>query len=227
MPVPTSSIYFMLNSSAEDSNGMYALSVTAPTTTFLNNSSGWIVGTIAATGYQLMDFQSEVARTVFQVTPYSGSPNSSSNAGDCMRTPLLKGEIPLSASVEITQSVKANTAGGAMDGRFIYRFWKGANPTGHQATLISNTFFSSSTVLNLATTATQVCFASIPLPLSRFDDEYLFVQVQWQITGAGGGTTADCNLWVGPTSQSTVKLTAFQPYLSNPQIFNFEEFPAP
>jgi len=174
----------------------YSSSTVNPTTTLLTDV-GWIVGSNTPPLFSALDYGTEIARTAIT----SGTPiptlNSASAAGNAI---FVIGPMTGSFASEnwqITQSVKAVTAGGEQDGNFHYRFFKGSNPTGSGATLISAVYATSSGVTNLATTNPQTCMTTYNPGVINLNNEYLFVACQWKLTGAGGGVQRDVNIYVG------------------------------
>jgi hypothetical protein len=197
---------------------------TAPVQAFL--AYGWIVGNETAPKFMRWDYQTEVARTAYTAAPYSGSINTGTNIGDAIRSKnrfngLMRGPI------QTTQSLKANTAGGAADGCIIYRFFKGYNPTGGDAQLLTESYYSSSLFTNLSTTPSQLLTGSHNIPPTRFNNEFLFIQIQLAVQGSGTGTTQDANIFTGPTTQSVFRMYNFEISNACADILNHDEYPAP
>lgn len=187
----------------------YSSSLTAPAHSFMGNSSGWNVGTVTPTKYSALVYNTEVSRTTITATTPIATLNSESVAGNAI---LVGGPFTgsfTSGIWQITQSVKANTNGGDQGGNFHYLIFRGSDPTGSNATQISSTYGTSSSATNLTTDTSQTLLTSYNLPQINCNNEYLFLAVQWSITGAGGAVGCDVDLFVGPTTQSVFTTTNF------------------
>jgi hypothetical protein len=178
-----------------------AISVTFPGT-------GWTVGTTAPTKYARMDSRTERAAANFGASaePSSG-PDSS--IGDCHRSILpLAGSFAATAWT-ISVSVKADTSGGTQDGRVRVRVWKSTSISGSGATEITSGAAVGTTVTNLSTTVAQQSVATFSPGVVTLADQYLFIQIAWEITGAGSSATDDVLLQLG--ANSSVVTPAFTP----------------
>lgn len=225
MGVPVTYYWFMRNGSATGSNGMYELSTVAPPFSFLANASGWIIGTNASPNFMDMDFQTEVPRTTVQASPYT-TLNTGTNTGNAMRTDKFHGDFD-GARWCITQSVKSNTSGVNGRGFLVFRVWASTDPTGANARLITGSYFSSSVSRPLNPSASSVLSASFALGPFTVNDEYIFIHEQYAVVTAGGAVGNDCDLFIGPNSQSHVTASL---YISHPPsgcVFYHDEYPAP
>src|SRR5581483_5917804 len=92
-------------------------------------STGWTVGTTAATAYSRMAATSKRLASTFAGTaqPNSGPDNA---IGDCFRSPhALWGRATATVGWTLSFGVKASSASGATGG-ITYRIWKSTDPTG-------------------------------------------------------------------------------------------------
>lgn len=96
--------------------------------------------------------------------------------------------------------VIAVTNGGAQDGRIRFRLLKGPNIDGTGATEITAAQQSASIVTNVSTSADFNSSLTFNPGAITFNNEYLFVQVAWERTGAGGMSTSDILFRTGSSS---------------------------
>lgn len=159
--------------------------------------TGWIVGT-GATLRAHYDNDVEVAAASFvDSLPPDGTLDSTN--GDGWRSQNAYTGSFASANWNVDVVVRANTNGGAQDGLAHARLFRSANADGSGATEITGAAQAGTTVTNLATSASQTSRATFNPGAFSLTNEYLFVQLAWERTGAGGMTTADVNMRIGPT----------------------------
>lgn len=162
---------------------------------------GWVVGTTAPTVYSEFDGGTKQANGTFSAT---ARPDGSINtAGDCWRTATTYKGTFASANWTINGVVIGVTNSGAQDGRMRFRLFRSANADGSGATEITGAAQVGSTVTNLSTTQQNSSVTFNPGSFS-VDNEYIFVQVGWEITGAGGMSTTDVVLRIGNTAARVV-----------------------
>lgn len=220
---PVTYRYYLLNSVFPETNHG-GTSLVPPALTY-TTAQGWNVGTNVANRVCQMDFGTEVARTSAQwVSPATGSAPHNV-IGNCYVIGPLNGTFH-QYPIQVSMSFKAITNASSQVGRLILRVWKGDDPTGNGAVLVTGSFISSS--LSPALSATNVIAAltaSIPVPSFSLKGEYLFLHTQWGITTAGGNTNADLNTIYGGVTASSIVLPSF---ISTPST-NFklieEEYP--
>jgi hypothetical protein len=162
--------------------------------------TGWVVGT-GATLHSPFDAQSNQASTTFTATTDpDGTPNTGAGAGDCLRSTLpLTGSFA-SANWQVHFCVRGVTQAGTQDGRIRFRLLRGANADGSGATDISGSQQQGSLVTNLLTSATQDSTLTFNPGAINVANEYIFVQLAWERTGAGGMTTTDVAMRIGNAS---------------------------
>jgi hypothetical protein len=163
---------------------------------------GWIVGTTAPTVYAEFDAGVKAAAATFSAT---ARPDGSINTtiGDCLRTTNVYNGSFASANWTINGVVIGVTNSGAQDGRLRYRIFKSANADGSGATEVTAGAQIGATITNLSTTQQNSSVTFNPGAFS-LSNEYLFVQVGWEITGAGGMSTTDVVFRVGNTATRIV-----------------------
>lgn len=169
--------------------------------------TGWVVGT-GFVNHSELDSGSSRASTSFLTTlPPDGSLDST--LGDALRSssPLLGSFEAGNWTVNFT--VIGVTQSGAHDGNMRCRVLRSANADGSGATEITSAQQVGSTVTNLGATQ-QTSTVTFALPAFSVNNEYIFVQIAWQRTGAGGMTTTDVAMRIGTTATRVIS-TNFTP----------------
>lgn len=169
---------------------------------------GWTVATLTPTKYSSADMQTERAAGTFAASPAQpdGSIVTTTGAGDCWRT-----NVPLTGTFAagdwtLTGSVIAVSLAGGQDGRVGFRIFRDTSENGSTATEITGSIQQGSVVTDLNTTTQQDSTATVTLSEFSVSDEYIFIQIGWEITGAatGMGTTFDVNFRKGTTASKVV-----------------------
>ncbi len=159
---------------------------TAPASS--TTGTGWTVGTVGSGNYSLMVWNTERGTGTFGGTAL---PSAAPVLTDCLRTEsALTGYFP-AANWSVAIAVRAATTGGAQDGRVRARIWKGAAADGSDAVEITSGAATGTTVTDLTAGATQTSTATCAGAGAWLVNEYVFVQLAWEITGAGGGAGYD------------------------------------
>jgi hypothetical protein len=183
---------------------------------FTSSTFGWNMGQNNPPLFCEMNDSTEVIRTStqWQSTPTSSVPNNNVDGTGTANSWISgphNGEF-MSGSWEITMSMKGVSNNSNQTGRLIYRFWKGNNISGSNASLITNTFYSSSVNPPLngpgSAPTIQKYTSSFTLPSTIFRNEYLFIQTYWSIVAAGTNNNADRDFIFG-TSASFIKTSPF------------------
>ena len=120
---------------------------------------------------------------------------------DAFRTTNAYNGSFASANWTFVFSVQATTNGGAQDGRIRFRLIK-ADADGSNATEITAGQQQASLVSNVATTGTFESSLTVNPGAFSVSNQYIFVQIAWERTGAGGMTTSDIN-WVRGSGTTT------------------------
>lgn len=165
---------------------------------------GWVVGTATPTKYKEMDAGIEsTAPTGTTALPDTTIANGG-GTNNCFRTTsALTGSFAATAW-DFQFVVRAVTSGGDQDGAATFRVWRSTDATGAGATEITSALQTGATVTNLATTADQSSSATWSPGKVTLTNEYLFVEVAWKVTGAGGNSTRDVNFRWGDTGTRIV-----------------------
>jgi hypothetical protein len=220
MGAPIVYTYYPLNT-VFDATNFGDTSLTAPANT--NTTWGWNVGQLTVPRFSHMNFGVEVPRgtaALWSTSPTASLPDSV--YGNCWVIGPFHGNF-VQETTRITMSVKATTSATGQDGGFIYRFWKSPNQNGTGASLIDSSWISSSLVTNLTTTA-QITSTSVVIPSFDLHNEYIFLHVQWRLTGAATNNNADVNFTFGSAATNITLPT----YISHPTTnINFiqDEYP--
>lgn len=178
------------------------LSETDPgTEAFRSPVSGWVVSVTAAGNYSSYYNDVERAASTFGATAQPDGTLDTTN-GDFWTSPS-----PLTGSFAATDwtiyaAVRANTRAAGQDGRMRARIFKGTNQNGSGATEITSSATNGTTVTDLLTSATQVSTITINPGTFTCTNEYVFIQLAWEITGDATNATADVNLRIGNGSSS-------------------------
>ena len=113
------------------------------------------------------------------------------STGDCWRTTNTYIGSFAAANWNLHFACRGVTQAGTQDGRVRYRLFRGANADGTGATEITSAHQQGGLVTNLLTSATQTSTATFNPGAFSVTNEYIFVQLAWERTGAGGMTTTD------------------------------------
>lgn len=147
--------------------------------------TGWTVAGRAVGDFARMAYNVERGAGTFSSTAQpSGAPNNAveTGAGDCFRIGPLSGTFP-AGNWDFSFAVRADSLGGTQDGRMNVRVWRSVNADGSGATEITAGATALSTVTNLTTSASQNSTGTIALGAVSLTNEYLFIQLAWEVTG--------------------------------------------
>lgn len=162
--------------------------------------TGWVVSTGATNHSEYFNDVERAASTFTGTSVPDGSLDTTN--GDFWVSPTpLTGDFA-SGTWNIHFACRANTVGGAQDGRIRVRLFRGPNQDGSGATEITAGQQNGGLVTDLATGTTQVSSASFNPGAFSVNNEYIFVQLAWERTGAGGMTTSDVNVRIGHGSSN-------------------------
>jgi hypothetical protein len=157
-------------------------------------ATGWVVGT-GSTNHSAMFKEVERAASTFaNTTPPDGSLDTTNI--DFIPGGPYSGTFA-NANWTINFTVRAVTGGDTADGRIRFRLFKGANADGTSATEITAAQQQCSEVLNVTTDANFDSSLTFNPGEVTLANEYLFVQVAWERTGAGGMTNHDVAIRTG------------------------------
>jgi len=175
----------------------------APTTA--TTGTGWTVGT-GSTNYARMAYGSKVASGSFATGPYPNTTFTLAASWQSQNT--INGSFA-AGTWTFNIPVIAVTAGGAQSGAAYVRVWRSANANGSSGTQITTASVTLSTVTSLSTSTQQISTGTVSMAAATLTNEYLFIEIAWRRTVAGGGTTADVVIRVG--SAGTVVTTEYTP----------------
>lgn len=157
--------------------------------------TGWIVSTGSTNHSAYFNDVERAASTFADANPPDGSLDTTN--GDFWTSPAaLTGDFA-SGNWNVHFACQAQTNGGAQDGRMRCRLFRGPNQDGSSATEITAAQQQGGLVTDLATATTQVSTATFNPGAFSVTNEYLFIQLAWERTGAGGMTTSDVNVRIG------------------------------
>jgi len=162
---------------------------------------GWTVGIIAAANFASADAGTEVPAASFgaAVQP-DGTIVTTPGAGDCWRSENAYSGSFAAGAWTFQMGVIAVSNGGTQDGRAGFRLFHGPNADGAAAVEVTGAPQVGSVVTNLTTAAQQL--SSIAPALAGFVvvNEFIFIQIGWEITGVGGMAAADVIHRIGTTA---------------------------
>lgn len=148
-----------------------------------------------------MSFARERPRLEYTTT---AQPNSGplGTAEDCFRiSGLTTGQF--SAGTWYSSiSVIAVSSGGDQDGNARFRIWRSSSADGTGATELTSGTMVGTATTNLSTTVAQSSSASTQIAASNLTNEYLFLQVAWQITSTVATNARDCLIRFGSLAQT-------------------------
>lgn len=182
---------------AADSGGWQQLSTSTQAAATAN--AGWVVGT-GATLTSALSANTERASTTFvDSTQPDGTLDTSLK--DAFRSPsALYGQFA-SGNWSFQFAVQSPTQGGAADGRIRFRIIV-ADADGSNAREITAAQQQGSLLTNVSTTDANSTLTVNPGAFT-VDGQYVFIQVAWERTGAGGMTTTNIRLRSGSASTPT------------------------
>lgn len=157
-------------------------------------ATGWTVAKIASANYSLMAVGTKRASTTFATTDALGT--AAFSAGSCWRS-----ENPFSGNFANTAwslafRIRAATAS-SQAGAVKCRIWKSTNADGTGATQLTSAALTGTTTAALSTSASASSTVTwTPGSTLVFNNEYLWVQCEWQITTASGNNNGDAIFYI-------------------------------
>lgn len=165
---------------------------------------GWTVGT---TGAAISSFDSGTEKAW---ATQAGQPDGSldATAGDALRTTNTYTGTFATGTWTLNFAAIAVTLGGTQDGRILFRLLRSPNADGSGATEITSGALTGSTVTNLAASTQQTSSGTTSsIPSFAVNNEYIFCQLAWEITGVGAMSTNDVIMRIGTTATRLVSPT--------------------
>jgi hypothetical protein len=167
---------------------------------------GWIAGN-ATNNHSPLKAGAEQALATFTATTDPDGTIDTTN-GDCFRSTNTYTGSFANANWEVRFAARATTATGC-SGRIRCRLLRSANANGSGATEItSGQQIASTSVSSLQTGTTQTTTATFNPGAFSVSNEYIFIQLAWERTGAGGHNTSDVNMRVGNASSAGTRVVS-------------------
>jgi hypothetical protein len=168
-------------------------------------STGWVVGTLAATRYARMDSQTERASSAHLTTPVQPDGAPDNTLGDCFRSENTINGTFANANWSLSFQVEGETRSTSThDGIFRIRIWKSPNANGSSPTELTGATITTTQYVNLSNSAFQTITATwLPGAAITLTNEYLFIQIAHQLDGAGSNANSDTHLAVGSSNSIT------------------------
>lgn len=172
-----------------------------------NTNTRWTPGTVAATAYARMVYNTAVASGSFGAT---AQPNSTPTTTDSWRSEnQLSGKFTGSQSWALSVELLATGSNSIASGRLRVRVTKGTAVDGSNAVDTDGGQWSTTQVTTLNNTVSQIVTATITESNVTFSGEYLFLQCAWEIDSASASGLAALRIKVG--SSSTLTTGTFVP----------------
>src|SRR3989454_4646035 len=198
-------------------SGSSAGLLTSSLPTAVTSATGWTVGTVAANNYSRQTYNTENATTTFGVTPQPANPPATAGghiAEDCWRLSAATSGVFFAGVWYSSLSVLAVTNATVQAGQARFRIWRSTDPGGAGAIEVTDPsrILVGTITPALSTTVATSSVASVALPTVVLNNEFLFLQVAWQIMTAGTNAGSDCLIRYGsmsPTDGSGLVTSAF------------------
>lgn len=190
--------WYLTNNSASVGSD---LSETDPgTEAYRSPVTGWVVSITGSGNYSSYYNDTERAAATFSGTAQPDGSLDTTN-GDFWTSPTaLTGDFA-SGNWTIRFACRANTRpGDGQDGRIRARIFKGTNQDGSGATEVTGGATAGSTLTDITSSTTQVSEVTVNPGAFTCTNEYIFIQLGWEITGAATNAVADVNARIGDGS---------------------------
>jgi hypothetical protein len=161
------------------------------------NTDGWVVGT-GSTNHSEYFVGVERAASTFTGTTVPDGSLDTTNFDAFRSTNPYTGDFA-SANWTFTFNVCSVTSTTGQDGRIRFRLFK-ANSDGSSATEITSAQQQGALITDLAASPGNESGLTFNPGAFSIDNQYLFVQIAWERTGAASMTTADVNWRTGQSS---------------------------
>lgn len=172
--------------------------------------TGWVVGTLAATNRSSFDSGTNRANNTFAAATTQPDGTLDNTLGDALRSTNLYSGIFAAGTWTFTFSAIGVTQAGAADGNIVFRLFRGSLADGSNAVELTAGQQSGGVITNLSTTQADSALTTASIGSFNAAQEYIFCQMAWNATGAGGMTTTDVAMRVGSTATRLVS-PAFSP----------------
>jgi len=182
--------WYMTNATG---NGYQELSETAPGSGTSSPNVGWTVAKVAASNFSDLQAGTERASGTFGATVLPGTTFVTSRG---FRTDAFTISFT-SANWTFTFEVTAVSAAAGQDGRFGLRMWRSVNADGTSATQITSARQVTTSFTDLGTGATTEISVTFNPGAFSLANEFLFVALAHEITGASTSNSADVILRIG------------------------------
>lgn len=161
---------------------------------------GWTVAKIAAGRYSPLDSGVEQASGTFVTSPIHPDGTIATATGDFFRTETTYSGDFAAAAWTFNVLVIAVSSGNDQDGNIGVRLHRSANADCSAATQITAARVEGAVVTNLTTGTAQNSSGTFSPGAFSVSNEYLCLEVGWEITGAAGANTRDVILRIGTNS---------------------------
>lgn len=201
--------FYLKDALASGTSNLGSLSLTNPGAS--TTGTGWVVGTVVANRFAMMTYNAELASGAFTSSDdlASGPPPMDLFGGAWRSETPLNGTFD-ATSWTITFAVRAVTSANGQTGRMKVRVLKGSQPDGSigdDLQLLDGGALTGTTTGALATGSNQTSVVTFtPSSPLVFNNQYLFIDCEWETIGPGGDANADVDIRAG---DSTIVTSAF------------------
>ena len=186
-------------------NGFGSLAETDPGASTMG--TGWVVAKLAAGNFSKLLYGTERASGTFSTTDALTTPAAPAS-GDSWRTENTISGIYANANWTLTFRVRAVTAASSQTGRVKCRIWRSVNADGTSATQITSSILTGSTTAALSTSADATSTVTFtPGGTVTLNNEYLFIQCEWEIVGVSGNNSGDVDFRASASTVATANIT--------------------
>src|SRR5215207_5895332 len=179
---------------------------TSPTITAGTTTHGWVVAKLAATRYAVMDFGTELGSATFVTTDPLSTTALSNTVGNAWRSENAYSGVFASANWTFSLAFRPSTTGAI--GRPRIQLWKGSAADGSNATRIGAVSVPAAGQTLNSTAATFTFTSTVNPGAQTFSNEYLFVQVEWEITGTGAANGSNSRWYIAGTGATAAVVTS-------------------
>jgi hypothetical protein len=192
---------YLLNTTAAspDWNGSLQDGGTAPSAAV--STFGWTVAKTSTAYWQARIGATAAATTTAStsyiataVGPNIGTGSGATTAGDTFSSTTPYTGIFAAGTWAFTFAMRCTTSS-SQAGHINFRVWASPNASGANARELTSGSILGSTITLATTTTTYNSTANWSAPQIVLNNEYLFVQVEWQVTTAGGSNSCDVKFY--------------------------------
>lgn len=193
-----------MNNPQQSNSSAGLLTLTQPGAS--TSTTGWNVGkTSISFPFSLMSYNVEKTSGQFNTAakPATGPDVAGAHfAQDCWRISAATTGVFSAGTWYSSTSVISVTAALSGAGRVNYRLWRSSSESGAAPTELTKGRMVGTTITALSTTVAQSSSASTQIASFSLTNEYLFMNMAWEIVTASGNNGADADIRFGSLAQT-------------------------